>query len=339
MLDNQKHQYLNIVDHNFHNGKITLELLEAATEGFTKPALFRKLAPIDPKLKTEEFFQQIDGDLQLQWRTKSSDSAVTMRGEDGESDYNYVTGKIGTGKEFLDDLFSKKLDVYSHLGTISSGYSDPYPWGKLAFNKVKESIFSNSWFDVPNWVVTGHIFLGNSTQEYGEPSNGAVGSDWHMFPTLNIFVMVAGEKKWSTRPPEIGDQYEDYDLMFSSSSGREAPGADFEADTFTLQPGDVLINPPFEWHKVLNAKGLSIGAAFRVIDKTYLKQLEDRKNLDLNRVDIEADFANNEELAHFLTSVSYASKDLKRSQMLLNDIEYAYLRKKGSVNSIEIGHK
>ncbi|GLG83354.1 hypothetical protein ACSO1_18760 [Acinetobacter calcoaceticus] len=45
--------------------------------------------------------------------------------------------------------------------------------------------------------------------------------------------------------------------------------------------GDVLVNPPFEWHKVLNAKGLSIGAAFRVIDTDYLKQLEERKNLDV----------------------------------------------------------
>ncbi|MDS7931002.1 hypothetical protein RMB03_15415 [Acinetobacter sp. V91_7] len=99
------------------------------------------------------------------------------------------------------------------------------------------------------------------------------------------------------------------------------------------------MNPPFEWHKVLNAKGLSIGAAFRVIDADYLKQLEERKNLDVSRVDVFNNFENSEELAHFLTSINYASRDLNRAQMLLNDLEYAYLRKKAPIESVNIGHK
>lgn len=339
MIIDKQYRFLNIVEKVQHKGKMTTENLDYFTEGFSKPALFRDLAMIDDSLKTDSFFNEIDETLELQWRIKNGNDAVTMRSENGESDYNYVTGKVGTGREFLTDIFTNHLDVYSHLGTISSGYSDPYPWGKLAFKKVRESIFSHPWFDVPNWVVTGHMFFGNSTQDYGEPAQGAVGSDWHMFPTLNIFVMIAGEKRWTTKPPKVGDQYKDFDLMFSSSSGREAPAGNFDADTFQIKPGDVLVNPPFEWHKVLNAKGLSIGAAFRVIDKSDLKLLAERKNLDISRVDIDADFANNEELAHFLTSISYASKDLPRAQMLLNDIEYAYLRKKGPTQTINIGHK
>ncbi|MFW1839911.1 hypothetical protein ACG9XS_15375 [Acinetobacter gyllenbergii] len=333
------HQFLNIVEKESHQGKMDFQSLEKATDGFSKPALYRDLAVIDERLKTMEFFNEIDHDLELQWRVKESSSSVTMKNQDGVSDYNYVTGKVGTGKEFLNDIFINKLDVYSHLGTISSGYNDPYPWGKLAFKKVRESIFKNKWLDIPNWTVTGHMFFGNSTQEYGEPTDGAVGSDWHMFPTLNIFVMIAGEKRWSTRPPLLGDQFKDFDLMFSTSSGREAPGGDFSSDTIQIKPGDVLVNPPFEWHKVLNAKGLSIGAAFRVIDTDYLELLEKRNNLDISRIDVKTDFENNEELAHFLTSINYASRDLKRAQMILNDVEFAYLRKKGDARTIDIGHK
>lgn len=336
---NNQYQFLNVVKQEQHQGKINYEDLNKHTEGFSKPALFKGLATIDESIKTPDFFKEIDENLELQWRVKNSNDAVAMRNKDGESDYNYVIGKVGNAKEFLKNIFIDQLDVYSHLGTISSGYNDPFPWGKLAFKKVRESIFKSNWFDIPNWKVTGHMFLGNSTQEYGEPKDGAVGSDWHMFPTLNIFVMIAGEKRWSTRPPQKGDQYKDFNLMFPSSSGREAPGGDFPSDTIQIQPGDVLVNPPFEWHKVLNAKGLSIGAAFRVIDTDYLKQLEDRKNLDVSRVDIFNDFENNEELAHFLTSINYASRDLTRAQMILNDIEYVYLRKKGETETINIGHK
>lgn len=334
-----RHKFNNEIFFDEHQGKITFEAIKKHSENFSKPTLYRNLVKIEDALTQRAFFEQIDSSLTLQWRVKQNDAAVSIRDSHGNSDYNYVTGKIGSGFEFLEDIFTHKLDVYSHLGTISSGYNDPYPWGKLAFNKVKQAVFSSCWFDIPQWIVTGHMFLGNSTQEYGEPIHGAVGSDWHMFPTLNIFVMIAGEKRWSTRPPMLGDQYKDFELMFATSSGRENPGGVYkDAETFQILPGDVLVNPPFEWHKVLNAKGLSIGAAFRVIDTSYLDLLNTRKNLDCSRIDINADFSKNEELAHFLTSSSYASKDLKRAQMLLNDIEYAYLRRRKETIDVTIGH-
>ncbi|KAA5841164.1 hypothetical protein F2A38_16905 [Pseudomonas chlororaphis] len=342
MVSNSRIQYgyINVIEPSEHKGELTRDKVERFTEGFRKPALLRKLAPIGEEFSQRAFFDQVGSGKNLQWRVKSGDQPVSMRDENGASDYNYVTGRVGTGQEFLDDIFTHHLDVYSHLGTISSSYNDPYEWGKDAFNLVKQHVFSKPWFNIDAWKVTGHMFLGYSTQEYGEPARGAVGSDWHIFPTLNIFVMIAGTKKWSTRPPQLGDQFRDYDLMFETSSGREAPGGDYEADTVYVEPGDVLINPPFEWHKVLNARGLSIGAAFRVIDIDYLGKLENRRNLDLSKVAHDnGHFAETEELAHFLTSVNYASRHINRAQMLLNDIEYAYLRKRGNAGSVKIGHR
>lgn len=328
------HDYINIIDRSAHNGQLTLDVVSRYTEGFAKPALFKGLVDIGAETSTREFFEQIDSNETLQWRVKSRDAPVTMRSSSGKSDYNYVTGKVGTGAEFLDDIFERKLDVYSHLGTISSGYNDPYEWGKRAFRLVRDEIMNKGWFKVDGWQVTGHMFLGHSTQQYGEPSDGAVGSDWHMFPTLNIFVMIAGKKKWMTRPPQLGDQFRDYDKLFETSSGREAPGENFEHDVVYVEPGDVLLNPPFEWHKVLNDRGFSLGAAFRVIDNNYLAQLRTRDNLDGTKIGDDAD----EELAHFLTSLNYASRHLNRAQMILNDVEYAYLRMKKGQLSANIGH-
>jgi hypothetical protein len=156
-----------------------------------------------------------------------------------------------------------------------------------------------------------------------------------MFPTLNIFVMIAGRKKWYTCPPQPGDQLRDYQKLFPTSSGREAAGDDLESDIVYIEPGDVLLNPPFEWHKVLNDVGFTLGGAFRVIDTDYIAALGTRGNLDASRVDVE----NDEEMAHFMTSLNYASRHITRAQMMLNDIEYAYLRKKAPRQTIEIGHQ
>ncbi|MBA3771556.1 MAG: hypothetical protein H0X13_03425 [Ramlibacter sp.] len=335
-----RYGYINVIDTPEHEGRLTRDNVERFTDAFSKPALLRKLVNIEPRFSRREFFDQIDPEKTLQWRVKAGDQAVSMRSKDGASDYNYVNGRVGTGREFLDDIFVRNLDVYSHLGTISSGYSDPYEWGKDAFNLVKHEILRQGWFNVDSWRVTGHMFLGNSTQDFGEPARGAVGSDWHMFPTLNVFVMIAGTKKWITRPPQLGDQLRDYDLMFATSSGREAAGRDFEGDVVYVEPGDVLINPPFEWHKVLNARGLSIGAAFRVIDTAYIAKLQTRRNLDASKVACEGDrLADTEELAHFLTSINYAARHINRAQMMVNDIEYAYLRTRANTDSFRIGHQ
>lgn len=316
------HRFINVVDEKDHGRELTKETVFRYTENFAKPAVFRSMVDIDPELHTREFYE-VDLDKTLQWRRKQGAQAVSLRSEEGKADYNYVSGKVGTGAEFLDDIFEHRLDVYSHLGTISSGYNDPYEWGKVAFNRVKEKIFESGWFKIDTWRRTGHMFFGYSSQKYGEPKHGAVGSDWHMFPTLNVFVMIAGRKKWMTCPPASEEQLGGYSRMFPTSSGREAPGAEFDHDTVYLDPGDVLINMPFEWHKVLNDEGLSLGGAFRIIDTAYIHDLAQRPSLAESMPGLEQEIP--EELAHLLTSARYASLNLRRAQMLLNDVEYAYL--------------
>ena len=125
-----------------------------------------------------------------------------------------------------------------------------------------------------------------------------------------------------TRPPEPEEHLGTYENMFPTSSGREAPGRDFEKDTIFLDPGDVLLNMPYEWHKVLNACGLSLGAAFRIIDTDYLKHLATRQAISEQLPNFETDMA--EDVAHLLSSLRYASLDVRRAGMMLNELEYAH---------------
>ena len=321
-MSNVPYRYISVVEKNEHGQALTLQTVRKYSHQFSRPVVFRSMVDIDPGLSTRAFYEEIDPDLTVQWRRKKGTAPATLRTPDGKTDYNYVIGEVGTGSEFLEDIFERKLDVYSHLGTISAGYKDPYEWGKVAFRKVRESIFRTGWFQVEGWQTTGHMFFGYGNDDFGEPIQGAVGSDWHMFPTLNVFVMVAGRKRWMTRPPELQEQLVGEDRMFSTSSGREAPGEDFDHDTVELDPGDVLVNMPYEWHKVLNAKGLSIGGAFRIIDRGYVAQLGRRRSLS----SILPSFAEEvpEDVAHLLTSLKYASFHLNRAQMMLNDAEHVY---------------
>lgn len=322
MTADPSYRFINVVTESEHRGELTMASVTAFTDNFARPAVFRGLVKIPAKLLTKEFYAAIDPSKSVQWRRKNGNTPVAIRSASGKADYNYVTGHVGTGAELLSDIFDRNIDVYSHLGTISSGYYDPYEWGKLAFSRVQEEVLASPWMNVEGWRTTGHMFLGYSTLDYAEPSQGAVGSDWHMFPTLNLFVMVAGRKKWMTCPPALHEQLEGDDRMFSTSSGREAPGATFDHDTVYLEPGDVLLNPPYEWHKVLNGRGLSIGIALRVIDTNYIAQLARRRAI-LANLPAFGDVVP-EAVAHLLTSLRYGSFHINRAQMMLNDAEYVY---------------
>jgi hypothetical protein len=110
------------------------------------------------------------------------------------------------------------------------------------------------------------------------------------------------------------------------------------------EPGDVLINPPYEWHKVLNGPGLSVGAAFRIKDIEYLRRLAHTRigpagwiagvrgpsvqRAVMDFLEIAANEESTEDtdwIAHTLTSQMYASRDPMRAVHLLSWAEQTAL--------------
>ena len=310
--------FVNIVEPDQHKNQLTRELLESCSNNFSKPVLFRKLVPLGPEAESRKFLE-VHSDESLLWREKTDDTAVTFRDETGKTDYNYVTGREGTANEYLDEIFKLRKDVYAHLGKVSSGFSDlhKFKWGDLIFDHLREQVFNHNWFDIPDWELSGHCFIGNNTEMFPDPGKGAPGSDWHMFPTLNVFVMISGMKQWITRPPRPGDQFNHPEEIVFPTGGRESPVEDRATDTVYVESGDVLVNMPYEWHKVRNAQGPSVGAAFRIIDRPYVDQLKAypavKSNLKLRKM--------NDEYAHLATSLKYASLDPMRMFMALNTAE------------------
>lgn len=317
--DDTSHNYIHVVERDEHNGKMTMELLESCSKDFRVPVLFRKMVPISKEVGTRSFFD-IEPDQKLIWRERRGKQEVSFRNREGRTDYNFLKGEEGTSKEFLDAIFVHNKDVYTNLGYVSSGFDEleKHPWGATFFQHVYDEVFRTDWFDIPEWELSGHVFLGNNTEMFPEPGEGAPGSNWHMFPTVNIFVMMVGGKKWLARPPLEGDHLKDREELIYPSGGREMPvDRNRKYDTVYVTPGDVLFNLPYEWHKVMNAKGPSLGAAFRVVDRPYIDELLQtpavKSNLKLKKF--------GPDYAHKITSLKIASKDPVRMQMALNSLE------------------
>ncbi|CAK9115405.1 Uncharacterized protein SCF082_LOCUS53415 [Durusdinium trenchii] len=272
--------FIHVVEASEHGGVLTLDLLEACSKGYSVPVLFRGLVPLDGGLTRE--FLEFDLDQKLLWRQRTDEQPVAFRDKSGKTDYNYVTGREGTAREYLEEIFVHERDVYAHLGHVSSGFDDldRYPWGGTLFDRIHSEVFGTPWFAITEWELTG-------------------------------------TKKWMTQPPRPGDHLTRREELIFPSGGRESPTETRSFDTVYLEPGDVLFNVPFEWHKVLNGRGWSLGAAFRVIDRPYVDELVSspavKSNLKLKAL--------NDEYAHLATSLRMASQHHVRSQMSLNTLE------------------
>ncbi|MCO4743585.1 MAG: hypothetical protein KC912_02275 [Proteobacteria bacterium] len=261
----------------------------------------------------------------LSWRSRSGNEPVGFRNHKGRTDYNYVTGTSGSLREFCDAIFERQEDVYTHVGQVSSGFVGlkRHPWGEAFFTRLRAEILVDDWFQIPDWELPGHAFIGHNRENWGDPRHGAPGSDWHMFPSANLFVMLAGEKRWMTRPPQSGDQLTHLDEVIHPSGGREAPHGSHAFDTVQVLPGDVLFNPPYEWHKVLNARGVSLGVAMRIVDRAYVSALAGSAPM---RAHVGGSGVLGPDGAHLLTSLRMASRDPVRAAMCLNAVEFMVCR-------------
>lgn len=119
--------------------------------------------------------------------------------------------------------------------------------------------------------MTAQIFMSSK--------RAGTGTSYHCANFNNLFFMIQGRKKWTFVDPN----YEF--LMYPMFNAKSMDVASFLTTvalsnattmqdsfplyqlapkmTITLQPGDILMNPPWNWHMVENLDGDSIGVATR----------------------------------------------------------------------------
>ena len=337
--DELSHGYIAVVPASRHGKKLTKELLFEVTEDFKKPAVFKDMVAIDSVLANRVFYQDIDPAAKTVWRRQKPGVGVKM-----EDRYDYVSGEEGAASQFLNEVFSG-VSTYAFLGPMAYQFGEPgaQSWGSKVFRKVQREVFKDQWLAFDSWKLTGQLFFGASDTLFGEPADGFPGSDWHSAASINLFVMVAGLRKWLTYPPHLEEQLGNTATRIEGSL-RVKPKDSLKFDTVYLRPGDVLVNPPFEWHKVLNGQGFSCGMACRIKDIDYGRHLL-KDHLGGVALEVGADEKTVAQVEayllelfetesvdgedgplHLLTSSMYASKDPRRAPLLLGVLEGNMLR-------------
>ena len=144
---------------------------------------------------------------------------------------------------------------------------------------------------LPRTLARGLLFSGVAQLMVGR---GPSGSFWHCAGGLNLFCMLAGTKKWTFIDPgespfllpltdgpgrssyyrsghgASSDLFDDYLALLGSEVERDAArervfarATRYEVE---LDPGDVLLSPPWWWHDVRNTSEDTIGLATRWLD-------------------------------------------------------------------------
>mgnify|MGYP002857550144 CR=1 FL=1 len=121
-------------------------------------------------------------------------------------------------------------------------------------------------------------FAGNLAYHYSQMFLGykATGSPLHAANTWNFFLMVDGAKKWTFIDPEYSEFVHatlTENMVYALSESLSFPHAvDPEQHpmfrfcpryTVLLEPGDVLLNPPWWWHAIENVTPSSVGVSSR----------------------------------------------------------------------------
>lgn len=99
--------------------------------------------------------------------------------------------------------------------------------------------------------LTAQFVIGRSPQD---PSLLTVGSDFHCAGANNYFIQVVGHKRWEFVMPKYSPWM--WPLkgglvnMWTGNKNIAQDSAHVPREYVDLHPGDLLLNPPWQWHKI-----------------------------------------------------------------------------------------
>lgn len=204
-------------------------------------------------------------------------------------------------------------------------------------NKDLEEMVSSKFIDsvAPGNPVFTQLFLG-----YGN-----MGSDVHAAIGCNMFRQISGKKKWWLIPvdqtayvfPSLNPNGFSAHTLTKIGKGSETPSpwlSKIQRYTVTLNPGDVLLNPPWFWHGIKNIaeneNDLVIGVPTRYATSEFTKMPAFRSNFILSVIGL-GSIAYTYGFDKFLSSADSFQKGIERARSSRGDLvakEEAELKKK-----------
>lgn len=189
-----------------------------------------------------------------------------------------------------------------------------------------EAMVSSEFIDSvsPGTPVFTQLFLG-----YGN-----MGSDVHAAIGCNMFRQVIGKKKWWLIPvdqtayvfPSLNPNGFSAHTLTKIGKGKEEPSpwlSKVKRYTVTLNPGDVLLNPPWFWHGIKNIAenedDLVIGVPTRYGSSNVFKMPSLRSNFILSVIGL-GSIAYTYGLDKFLSSSDSFQKGIERARASRGDL-------------------
>lgn len=248
----------------YEPGELTSKDLQEIYATDIRPIVIRGFAKNHPCVEkwTPEYFRENYGDFKLWYSTTEK-----LIEEDGFNLSEYIEhvlkGDIGRAYlENLSDIFNTHPELHSDIGLDKVG---GFLEGFATYHKIAQ------------------LFIGGA-------GTGAV---FHCANELNCFLNIYGQKEWTFVHPKYSAAM--YSTMFNkgifvgSLVKHNAPVKFLEANQplynripklrIVLEPGDMLINPPWWWHAINNKPPVSIAVASRWKIQTECQQQNHLYNL------------------------------------------------------------
>tara|TARA_Y100001980_G_C14556324_1_gene347380 strand:- start:6291 stop:7406 length:1116 start_codon:yes stop_codon:yes gene_type:complete len=197
-----------------------------------------------------EYLQTIIGDFNINVLNK--DTKISIE--------NYTFNK------FIDDMKTKNIYINNNH-TILSNFPILFDDIKTQFNNFINTLTSTNLRN----IHIANLFIG-----YNKKDN-INGSNMHCGGSGNFFCMIKGKKHWTLIDPkyscllkgrvaESGIHAQTlFDMPDTDLSSYPKILKHFPRYDITLEPGDILWNAPWWWHRIenINEEGLNIGLAIR----------------------------------------------------------------------------
>lgn len=245
----------------------SFEVLREATDNFRRPAVVRNLFKDSIAVTMwgdREYLPSKFGDTQIpvilngtvgtlqDKRVVESFASEFQKLYDAESTSKYLffpvksriffNGSAAGSSESLEKLVNEIVMEDIGLEKIRPGFGGP----------------AHKSFQFSQFVI-GKSFTDENTK--------ATGSDWHCAPGNNYFIQVVGRKKWDfidpVYSPYLWPLKGGVNNMWTANPDVAKDEKHIPTWTVVLEPGDMVYNPDWMWHKITNFDGLSIGVPAR----------------------------------------------------------------------------
>lgn len=233
-----------------HCDELTDEKFIEISNNYRKPVVIKGFMKNTPAVKkwNLEYLDEIIGDFRINTVTYDSELEI---------------------KEMTFDEFTKRHDEGVYINnnhTILSHFPQLFNDLKDQFRHLIKILHSTNL----NNIHIANLFIGTT-----DTKKKFTGSNMHAGGSGNFFCQITGRKTWTLIDPKYscllkGRVAENgihaqtlFDMPDTNLGTYPSALKHLPRYEVTLEPGDILWNAPWHWHRIVNHDGLSIGLAIR----------------------------------------------------------------------------